>query len=71
MNETLLKKLEIYENALRFYASGKHIKLYIPDYLQHAMMPENSIRYVEEVVDRGEVATKALKEASKIVGDNI
>lgn len=61
MINELMKKIAIYEKALQFYASGKHIKKYIPEYLKYAMMSENSSRYEEEIVDRGEVAREALK----------
>lgn len=52
--------IESLVDALNFYASGKHIKKYIPDYLKHAMMSNNSSRYEEMVVDRGTVAKNAL-----------
>lgn len=66
MNDKLRKQIEIYEKALQFYASGKHIKKYIPEYLKYAMMSENSSRYEEEIVDRGEVAREALKNVGEI-----
>lgn len=66
MNKELMKKIIILEKALQFYASGKHIKKYIPEHLKYAMMSENSSRYVEEIVDRGEIAREALKNVGEI-----
>lgn len=62
----LLEIIKLYEKALQFYASEKHIKKYIPEYLKYAMMSENSSRYVEEIVDRGEVAREVLKNVGEI-----
>ena len=62
----LLEIIKLYEKALQFYAFEKHIKKHIPEYLKYAMMSENSSRYVEEIVDRGEVAREALKNVGEI-----
>lgn len=58
-NNKLLKTIERYEKALRFYASCGHI-IYDTETLKYAMLAEGSSRIIERIGDRGEVARQAL-----------
>lgn len=54
----LLKTIERYEKALRFYAGCGHIE-YDTETLKYAYMNGGS-RIIEKIRDRGEVARQAL-----------
>lgn len=53
--------------ALEFYADGRFIRAYIPEYLEHAMMVgDSSSRYIETICERGAIARMALNKVRQL-----